>query len=321
MRSLLIFAVLLSGVSAVPASAQFDPVSLRVGKLEKEMKAVQRKVFPNGVAIEPEIGGSSAAMADGTPANAPVADLTARVDALETSLRTLTGQVETDGNRIKKLEDAVKAMRSEFGTRLKALEPQPEPEVAAAKPVETAPTTTVKPAMIVPKPVSAVTKPVVAPAMAKPTTLAKPDAGRKAAIAAVEVPATGDAPEDTYAYAYRLWAAKLYPEAQVKLKEFMAKYPTHKKASFAQNLLGRAYLDEGKPALASVAFYDNYQKMPRGERANESLYWLGVSLMKLKKPADACKVYKEFDDVYAAKSGADLRAKVAKGKADAKCPA
>jgi TolA-binding protein len=319
MRSLLIFAVLLSGVSALPAVAQSDPVSLRVGKLEKEMKAVQRKVFPNGVAIEPEIGGSTASVAGGTPANTPVADLTARVDALESSLRTLTGQVETDGNRIKKLEDAVKAMRSDFDTRLKALEPQQTAEVPAPKPIESTAAAAVKPPAVVPKPASPVTKPVVAPA--KPTPAAKPDAARKAAIAAVEVPSTGDAAEDTYAYAYRLWAAKLYPEAQVKLKEFMAKYQSHKKASFAQNLLGRAYLDEGKPALASVAFYDNYQKMPRGERANESLYWLGISLMKLKKPADACKVYKEFDDVYAGKSGPDLRAKVGKGKADAKCPA
>ena len=121
--------------------------------------------------------------------------------------------------------------------------------------------------------------------------------------------------------AFRLWTAKLYPEAQVKLKEFVARNPNHKRASYAQNLLGRAYLDEGKPALASVAFYDNYQKMPRGERASESLYWLGVALTRLKKPADACKVYKEFDDVYASKAGTDLKAKVAKGKSDAKCAA
>ena len=40
---------------------------------------------------------------------ARLADLGARVDALEGQLTTLTGQIETDGNRIRKIEDALKA--------------------------------------------------------------------------------------------------------------------------------------------------------------------------------------------------------------------
>ena len=137
----------------------------------------------------------------------------------------------------------------------------------------------------------------------------------------MEIPATGDAVEDAYTYGFRLWAAKLYPEAQVKLKEFSAKYPKHKRASFAQNLLGRAYLDEGKPALASVAFYDNYTKNPKGERASESLYYLGVALTRLKKLPDACKVFDEFRDVYGASAPADLKARVAKARTEASCSA
>jgi len=305
MRKFTFATLLLASVAAAPAIAQSDPLSQRVGKLEKEMTAVQRKVFPNGVAVEPEIGGGAPAVAAGNPASSPVADLNARVDALESQLQALTGQVETDGNRMKKLEDALKA----YDTRLKSLEGT-GPIVAndgGAAAVTAAPQ---KPTIAAPK-----------AAPAKPAASTKVDPNRKAAIEAVEIPATGDAIEDAYTYGFRLWTAKLYPEAQIKLKEFVAKNPNHKRASYAQNLLGRAYLDEGKPALASVAFYDNYQKMPRGERASESLYWLGVALTKLKKPADACKVYKEFDDVYADKAGADLKAKVAKGKTDAKCAA
>ncbi len=297
--------LLLASVAAGPVLAQSDPLTQRVGKLEKEMTAVQRKVFPNGVAIEPEVRTGTVPTAAGNPATSPVADLTARVDALESQLQALTGQVETSGNRIRKLEEALGA----YDARLKALETT---ETAAVSPVAT--NTSAAPA---PKSTAAGTQPTPA----KPVPVAKADPDRKAAIAAVEIPATGDAIEDAYTYGFRLWSAKLYPEAQVKLKEFVAKYPSHKRASYAQNLLGRAYLDEGKPALASVAFYDNYQKMPRGERASESLYWLGVALTKLKKSADACKVYREFDDVYAEKASADLKAKVAKGKTDAKCAA
>jgi peptidoglycan hydrolase CwlO-like protein len=112
MRVKLIAAILLSGVMALPVSAQTDVMSLRVGKLEKEMTAVQRKVFPNGAAVEPEIGSAALGVSAGSPASQPVADLTARVDSLENQLRTLTGQVETDGNRIKKLDEAIKAMRA-----------------------------------------------------------------------------------------------------------------------------------------------------------------------------------------------------------------
>lgn len=302
MRRLIIAAVLMSGVAGGAIAQTADPLTSRVGKLEKEMKAVQRKVFPGGVALEPEIAPSTEpAVAAGSPASTPIADLNASVDALEAQLRTLTGQVETDGNRIRKLEEAVKALQP-------APEPQPEPAAPAAPAVggEAAP---------------AVTPPPVAAAKLTPAkpAAAKPDPGRKAAIEAVEIPATGDAVEDAYTYGFRLWQAKLYPEAQVKLKEFVAKNPTSRRASYAQNLLGRAYLDEGKPALASVAFYDNYQKFPRGERAAESLSWLGTALTRLKKPADACKVYKEFDAVYGAKASAEVQARVTKGKTDAKC--
>lgn len=308
MRQFTIVALLLASVAIGPVSAQSDPLVQRVGKLEKEMTAVQRKVFPNGVAIEPEIGSGQPAIGAGNPASSPVADLNARVDALESQLQTLTGQVETDGNRVRKLEDLLKA----YDARLKALEGTGPIVAEEGSSATVAPAAESKPAVSAPK---------SAPPAVKPAASAKADPARKAAIEAVEIPASGDATEDAYTYAFRLWTAKLYPEAQMKLKEFVAKYPNHKRASYAQNLLGRAYLDEGKPALASVAFYDNYQKMPRGDRASESLYWLGVALTKLKKPADACKVYTEFDEVYAAGASVELKARVAKGKTDAKCAA
>ena len=279
------------------------------------MKAVQRKVFPAGVDVQPEIGAISANTETGSPSSAPIVDLTARIDALESQLKILTGQVETDSNRLKKVEESIKAIRTDHDARLKALEPiATDPSLT---PIVAASTTAAPPAV---KPAAA--KPVIpVPTPVKTPIAAKPDANRKAAIAAVEIPATGDAGEDAYSYGYRLWSAKLYPEAQVKLKEFSTKYPKHKRASFAQNLLGRSYLDEGKPALASVAFYENYTKNPRGDRASESLYWLGVSLTKLKKLPDACKVYDVFGEVYGKTSSTDLKAKVAKGRADAKCAA
>ena len=76
-----------------------------------------------------------------------------------------------------------------------------------------------------------------------------------------------------------------------------------------------------QPALASVAFYENYQKRPNGDRAAQSLTYLGEALIQLKKPADACKVYKELEDSYGSSLTSDLRSMMEKGRVRAKCGA
>ncbi|MDH2131492.1 hypothetical protein N5J77_10190 [Sphingobium yanoikuyae] len=294
-------------LSAVPAAAQQNPtVELRVDRLEKEMRAVQRKVFPAGTPVEAEITRpQTPTIAPGSPTSSPVADLTARVGALESQLASITGQVEENSYKLKQLEEAF--------NRYKA-----EAEARAVTPVEAGP-----PVM---RPTVATDAPAPKPAAAKPTTppaksAAAPVASdaRKTAVAAIEKPDTGDAAGDAYSYGFRLWDAKFYPEAQAQLKATVDKYGDGSVGSRAANLLGRAYLDDGKPALASVAFYENYQKRPRGERAPDSLAYLGEALIQLKKPADACKVYAELEQVYGSTLSSGLRGMMDKGRTKAKC--
>ena len=83
--------------------------------------------------------------------------------------------------------------------------------------------------------------------------------------------------------------------------------------------MGRAYLDDGKPALASVAFYENYQKLPRGERAPDSLYFLSTALVQLNKKDEACRVLAELVDVYPNVASGRLSNRVARGKSAANC--
>ncbi|HWK35982.1 tetratricopeptide repeat protein [Sphingomonas sp.] len=289
-----------------PAQAQ-SGVEGRVTRLESEMRAVQRKVFPGGASatVEPQIT-APAVVADrpGTPAGGAITDLTARVSALETNIRSVTGQVEQAGYRLRQLEDAFAAYKTATDARLKALEGGEAAIVAG----DTSSSGTAPP------PVSA-----TRPTQGTPAASSRPDPARAAAIKGVERPDTGDEAEDAYTYGFRLWQAKLYPEAEKELKAVADKYPKHRRASFAQNLLGRAYLDEGKPSLATLAFYDSYKKFPDGERAPDSLLYLGQALVALKKPADACKVYSELDSVYGSKLSATMKADVAKGRATAKC--
>ena len=238
----------------------------------------------------------------GTPSTSAVADLTQRVSSLESQIASLTGQIEQTQYKQRQLEDAFNAYKRATDARLSAgAAPVSSGGVGGAEDEGAAPTT---------RPTA--TRP------AGPVSVPR-DAARAAQVTAVEKPQTGDAAEDAYIYGYRLWTAKLYPEAEAQLKSVVTDFPKSKRASYAQNLLGRAYLDEGKPSLASIAFYDNYKKMPDGERAPESLFYLADALMKLKKPADACKVYGELSDVYAGKISASMQAGIAKGRAAASC--
>ena len=274
-------------------NAQDANVEGRVTKLEKEMRSVQRKVFPDGAGkfFEPDIQADPAKRTtSGTPSASAVTDLIARVDALETQLATLTGQVEQQGAKMTSMD-----------SRLKELEAQIKSASAAA-------------AVSEPKPVAP------APAAAKPAAApAKPSASRTAAVAAIQKPATGDAFEDGYSYGYRLWESKFYPEAQVQLQETVSKYPKHKRLSYARNLLGRAWLDEGKPATAVKIFYDNYKNDPKGDRAPESLYFLGEALTDLNKAAEACEAFGQLASAYPAEASGRLAGRLAEGRKKAKC--
>ncbi|QKS01323.1 hypothetical protein F9288_18065 [Sphingomonas sp. CL5.1] len=302
--------VLLAGAAmcwAVPAAAQ-SGLDGRVGKLESEMRAVQRKVFPGGTpSIEPQITGAPAPEREiGAPATPVIADLTQRVGSLEQQMASMTGQIEQAQYRVRQLEEQFAAYRKEVDARFNSAGPAP----GTGGPVESTGATT---------PAPAVPAPGRKPEASAPAPAAGKDPARAKLVAAIEKPSTAQPDEDDYIYGYRLWAAKLYPEAEAQFRKVVADYPRSRRASYAQNLLGRSYLDDGKPSLASIAFYDNYKKMPDGERAPESLYYLGQALMKLNKPADACKVYGELTDVYGAKIDAAMQANIARARVAAKC--
>jgi TolA-binding protein len=286
-----VVAMLLMASVAVPAAAQRgESTERRIERLEQELRAVQRRVFPGGAQIAPEIEPQQAPGGQaGVPASSAVADLTARVDSLEAQLRELTGQVEQNGNRLRQLEEGLTRFRDSAGARLDVLERGSAPAAEPARPSSQRP-----------------------PPAAAEIEEDEPDA-RPAA-------ATGDAAaEEAYNAGFRLWEAKRYTEAQKSLEATAKRYPRSKWASWASNLAGRAYLDAGKPATAAKAFLANYQGNPKGERAADSLYFLGQALVSLDKPADACKAYDELQDVYGATMRDWLRTRIPAARTQAKC--
>lgn len=292
MRFHLVGMLLLAGVATPAAAQRAETPEKRIERLEQQLRAVQRKVFPGGAEVAPEIEPTvPAASGAGVPASSAVADLTARVDSLEAQLRELTGQTEQNSNRLRQMENAIAQLRDSMGGRLDALERAGAPAAEPARPSSPQ----------LPRPSAAVTANDDAPV-------------RPASTASGE----GDA-EAAYNAGFRLWEAKRYVDAQQALEAVAKRYPSSKWASWASNLAGRAYLDAGKPATAAKAFLANYQANPRGERAADSLYFLGQALVALDKPADACKAYDELQDVYGASMRDWLKQRLPDARRQARC--
>ena len=261
-RLLLIF---LSVTSAVPALAQ-QPVERRVDRLEQEMRAVQRRVFPGGAGatVDPEILPPANVQRPAGPSGDAVSALTSRIDALEAQLARVTGQVEENGYRLGQLEEQFRQVRSDMQRRVERLE-QAAVRPAPVEPVAQEP---------------AATEPAAEPAVDEPRA------------------APTDPAEDAYNAGFRLWEQRRYAEAQRALTAAGERYASSRWASWARNLAGRAYLDDNKPATAARIFLANYQDNPRGERAADSLFFLGEALVKLNRRSEACPVYDELASNY-----------------------
>lgn len=286
-------------LTAVPLAAAELPVDSRVGTLEKQMKAVQRKVFPGGDPrfFTPDIAPEApAAATEGTPATAPLTDLTARVDALERQQRSLTGTLEEAQNRLRLLEEGLTRYRGDTDFRLNAIEhpAQPAP-VVEAPPAESPPERTTAGKASPPKPAA---KPIAAPAKAEALPI-----------------------EDQWRAVYALYTAKDYAKAETAMADFLAANPKTARASNAQYWLGRSYMAQDQFAPAAKAFLDGYKNYPAGERAPDSLLWLGKALTALNKPKQACSALDELKSVYGAKASATVTSAAVKARADAKCDA
>jgi TolA-binding protein len=290
--------------SAATAQRQAPPTpEQRIDRLERQVQQMQRQVFPKGRPAD------TAGFSDDPAATqSSVMTLDQRLDALEKQMADLVRQSEENGNHLRNLESGLGQLKSDEDQRISALEQRMNE--AAAAPVQGSestppvPTTPAKPKPATSKPTPPKTSSTV-PAEGGPVT-------------AIATPAT-DAGEDAYTQGFRLWESGQYDQAIAQLKSFTAAYPKHRRVSYANNLIGRALLDKGQARAAAEALLSNYRSNPGGERAPDSLYYLGQALMKLGQPGQACKAYAELDAVYGAKIRPDLKKLETDGKAQAQC--
>ncbi|MGY8973725.1 MAG: tetratricopeptide repeat protein [Sphingomonadales bacterium] len=269
--------------TATPALPQDGNDEARMRRLEAEVRALQRKVFPGGDGrfFEPQISAqptvSSTAPSTSTTA---VTDILTRLDALEAQLQRQTALNEENANAIRLLSERMDTLEGGRGSTT----------VAATTPTAT------------PAASTGATRNVAATA-----TAAGPSDERVAAVQAIAKPQTDDAADDEYSYGFRLWDAGFFPEAQQQLTLFVEQNPDHWRTTYGRNLLGRAYLDDGKAKEAAPWFLKNYQEDKTGARAGDSLLYLAETMIALDDTRRACIALAEFSETYPALAAGRLQ--------------
>ena len=286
MRQLVVLLSLLLAASPLAAQdPQVSRIDKRVNKLESEMRAVQRKVFPGADPrfFDPEIVAPEAtAPAVGNPASAPLTDLADRVAELERQQRTLTGQIEAAEFKLRTLEETQSRQRADVEFRLGALEARNAPPVAPPTPEPTAE--------------AAPPRPVKAPAKAA------------TAVAAWNL-------------AYANVTARDWPATEAAMTAYAADWPKSTRLPQAQYWLGRSHAERDEHAEAARSFLKVYESAPRSAQAPDSLIGLSEAMIGLKKPRDACRVLGELDSVYGEKLGDQQKADATALRKRAKCAA
>jgi TolA-binding protein len=299
---------LLAGIGAAlaltpaPTMAQRQPASpeQRLDRLERQVQQVQRQVFPKGRPAD-----TAGFPDDPAATQASVISLDQRLDALERQMQDLLRASEENGNRLRAIDANVGRLQSDHEQRLTTLEQRLAAVASAPVPTEGNPPPASVPA----------TRPKPQPprsSAAIPNSVAPGDG----AVAAG--PAT-DPGEVAYTDGFHLWEAGQYDQAITSLRAFTSAYPKHRRVSYAKNLIGRSLLDKGQARAAAEALLANYRSNPQGERAPDSLFYLGQALTKLGQPAQACKAYAELDAVYGSKIRPDLKKLEDDAKSQAQC--
>lgn len=274
-------------LTAAPAAAQRQTTpEQRIDRLEKQVRQMSRQVFPKGQPAD-TAGFSDEPAASLTQAN----QLSARLDAIESQMAQVVRASEENGNRLATMEAELARLRADQDRRLRAIETGSGDGPATASDTD--------------QPVES-DEPPPAP---RPRT----ETPRSTSAAAI------DGAEAAYDAGFRLWEAKKYDSAIAALRKMIAAYPDHRRVSWANNLIGRAWLDKGQYRTAAEVLLANYRANKAGERAPDSLYYLGQASMKLGQPTQACKAYAELENEYGSNIRPALRTLLPAARAEAKC--
>lgn len=280
---------LLAATAATPAIGQRRQPSPeeRIERLEKQVNQVQRRVYGRqpvdtaGYVLDPAVTQSE------------LTNVSTRLDNIERQMAELVRTSEENSNRVATLEAQLAQLRAAAERRESEAPVDDQPAVEA--------------------------EPQARGEGPPPAPRPKVEGERTAEAEPVAASASADPAEAAYDRGFRLWEQKKYDAAIAALRAFPAAYPNSRRVSWARNLQGRALLDKGDYRAAAEVLLNNYRSNKDGERAQDSLYYLGQASMKLGQPGQACKAYAELENVYGSTIRPQIRSMLPAAKAAARC--
>ncbi|HET9149505.1 MAG TPA: tol-pal system protein YbgF [Alphaproteobacteria bacterium] len=317
------FCLLAAAGFSSPARAQSSPdqnvqaLLDRVDRLQRELTALQRRVYQGGTPDQPAQGSGAPISAS---SGGSATDLEVRLESIEQQVQDLRGAVEQANYQNKTVQDRLEKLSSDVNFRLDAVEKKvgitpgsydastAGGAATSAAPAEAgAPTNnTAQPKVLGQVPVNSNSSAPGA-VSASPPPASAPLIPDETKAASVTLPA-GSAKEQ-YEYAFGLIRQNNYAGGEQALKQFVSAHPNDSLAGNAQYWLGRTYYARNDYNDAIRAFAEAYQKYPKNQYAAENLLYLGRSLSGIKKKSEACATYTRLLREYpkaseATKSGA-----------------
>lgn len=262
-----LFTGALFGVFLFTASAQAqysDTARLmdRINQLENQVQTLSRTVYRGEMPAGNNSRPPSASV--GTVDSDALGIFQDRINQLDQSLRSLTGQVEQQNHEIRQLKERLNKALVDIEMRLSD----------GAVNVSSS---------------SMVTSPrTLTPPSSNPTVQPLGTLGSQ----------SGASAERDYEDAFALIREAKYAEAENRFKTFIDKYPDHRLTPNAQYWLAETYYVRGDYHQAARMFATGYQNYPNAPKAADCLLKLSLSLAKLGKTEDAClsleQLKKEF---------------------------
>jgi tol-pal system protein YbgF len=242
------------------------------------------------------------------PANGAGTNYETRLSNVEDQLRALTGKVEQLDYTMRRYDQAVQRMQTDFESRLHTLESIPQtPAVVQAQPAPAAPRS------------AATAAPAVAETPEQGEEAANPETSVKGTLGALKMkdnkvtggiakPKTPPLPEtpadygltaqEQYDRAFSLLRQANYEDAEKAFKSFIDKNPKDKLLDNAKYWYAETFYVRARFNDAAVAFGDAFQQNPKGTKAPDSLLKLALSLGALDKTQDACTTLIELKNKY-----------------------
>ena len=310
--STLILAAGLMFVAVAPVLAQQDPAAAdrRMVRLERDLREVR------DIVLQARSTGKPVEIKDAGP-DPELVGLRSRIDDLDQTLRQMNSQIEALAHDLDQTRAELAALK------LASVPPESVPLPtgplvplnAQAMPAQTDPAPALQP---LPKPAPQeagpppveVAPPEAAPAP-RPAPMPRPEPAK---------PVAKTAPADqAYAAARQLLLDGQYVDASNALRDYVARYgDTAANAPEARYWLGETLYVQDAYAEAAGAYIGALRGWPATPWAPDAVVKLSLSLIALKKPADACSTLDEFARRFP-KPAPALASRAAQARTKAQC--